>query len=78
MAAICSQMITDRQEERIYAPLLLPGRCRYLSVTTAPHRPTVTHPDTWRDKKETARRVAFPQPRGPFPLMVAGVGFEPT
>jgi len=28
MAAICSQMITDRQEERIYAPLLLPGRYR--------------------------------------------------
>ena len=34
----------------------------YMSVTTAAHRPTVTHPDTRRDEKETARRAAFPQP----------------
>ena len=39
---------------------------RYMSVTTATHRPAVTHTDTWRDKKETARRAAFPQPRGRF------------
>src|ERR1700722_13513650 len=35
-------------------------------VHTAMHRPIVTHPDTWRDKKETARRAAFPQPAGRF------------
>jgi hypothetical protein len=43
-----------------------PDAVRYMSVTTATHRPTVTHPDTWRDKKETARRAAFPQPEGRF------------
>ena len=43
-----------------------PDPVRYLSVTTATHRPAVTDPDTWRDKKETARRAAFPQPRGRF------------
>ncbi len=43
-----------------------PDAVRYMSVTTAMHRPTVTHPDTWRDKKETARRAAFPQPGGRF------------
>jgi hypothetical protein len=37
-----------------------------MSVTTATHRPAVTHPDTWRDKKETARRAAFPQRAGRF------------
>ena len=37
-----------------------------MSVTTATHRPMVTHPDTRRDKKETARRAAFPQPAGRF------------
>ena len=37
-----------------------------MSVTTAAHRPTVTHPDTWRDKKKTARRAAFPQQAGRF------------
>src|SRR5258708_17183914 len=36
-------------------------------VDTAMHRPAVTHPDTRRDKKETARRAAFPQPAGRFP-----------
>jgi len=30
------------------------------------HRPTVTYPGTWRDKNETARRAAFPQPGGRF------------
>ena len=44
-----------------------PDAVRYMSVTTATHRPTVTHPDTWRDKKETARRAAFPQQAGRFP-----------
>ncbi len=43
-----------------------PDAVRHMSVTTATHRPTVTHPDTWRDKKETARRAAFPQPGGRF------------
>jgi hypothetical protein len=37
-----------------------PDAVIYMSVTTAAHRPAVTHPDTWRDKKETARRAAFP------------------
>jgi hypothetical protein len=32
---------------------------RYTSVDTAAHRPAVTHPDTRRDKKETARRTRF-------------------
>src|SRR5271157_102459 len=35
-------------------------------VHTAMHRPIVTHPGTRRDKKETARRAAFPQPAGRF------------
>ena len=39
---------------------------RTLSATTATHRPTVTDNDTWRDKKKTARRAAFPQPAGRF------------
>ena len=43
-----------------------PDPVRYMSVTTATHRPTVTHADTRRDKKETARRAAFPQPAGRF------------
>ena len=43
-----------------------PDAVRYLSVTTAMHRPAVTHPDTRRDKKETARRTAFPQQAGRF------------
>ena len=43
-----------------------PDAVRYISVTTAMHRPTVTHADTCRDEKETARRAAFPQPGGRF------------
>ncbi len=43
-----------------------PDAARYMSVTTATHRPTVTHPDTRRDKKEAARRAAFPQLRAVF------------
>jgi len=39
---------------------------RYTSVDTATHRRAVTHPDTRRDEKETARRAAFPQPGGRF------------
>src|SRR4029077_11007546 len=39
---------------------------RYLSVTTAAHRPEVTQADTWLDAKKTARRAAFPQPAGRF------------
>ena len=37
-----------------------------MSVTAATHQPAVTHLDTRRDKKETARRAAFPQPAGHF------------
>ena len=55
-----------------------PDAVRYTSVDTATHRLTVTHRDTRRDKKGTARRTAFPQPSGPFSQVVAGVGFEPT
>ena len=43
-----------------------PDAVRYMSVTTATHRPTVTHADTRRDKKKTARRAAFPQRAGRF------------
>ena len=43
-----------------------PDAVRYTSVTTATHRPAVTHPDTWRDKEKTARRAAFPQQAGRF------------
>ena len=46
--------------------LLCPDAVIYMSVTTATHRPAVTHPDTWRDKKKTARRAAFPQRAGRF------------
>jgi hypothetical protein len=55
-------------ESRRCTPTVLVARTpvRYMSVTTAPHRPAVTHPDTWRDKKKTAPRAAFPQPTGRF------------
>jgi hypothetical protein len=50
---------------------------RYTSVDTATHRPTVSHRDTRRDKNKTAPGARF-RSQGPFPLVVAGVGFEPT
>jgi hypothetical protein len=54
-----------------------PDAVRHASVDTATHRLTVTRRDTRRDKKETAPgRVSAA--RGPFPQVVAGVGFEPT
>ena len=37
-----------------------PDAVRYMSVTIATPWPTAAHHDTWRDKKETARRAAFP------------------
>ena len=43
-----------------------PDAVRYLSVTIATQCPTAAHDDTRRDKKETARRAAFPQPAGRF------------
>ena len=43
-----------------------PDAVHHMYVHTAMHRPIVTHPDTRRDKKETARRAAFPQTRGRF------------
>ena len=43
-----------------------PDAVRYMSVTIATPCPTAAHDDTWRDKKETARRAAFPQPGGRF------------
>ena len=39
---------------------------RYVSVDTATHRLTVTRRDTWRDKKETARRARFRTRRAVF------------
>ena len=39
---------------------------RYTSVDTATHRPAVTHPDTGRDKKETARLAENSQLAGRF------------
>ena len=43
-----------------------PDAVHHMYATTATRRPAVTHPDTWRDEKETARRAAFPQPGGRF------------
>ncbi len=43
-----------------------PDAVRYMHVDTARHRPAVTRPDTWHDKKKTARRAAFPQSGGRF------------
>ena len=43
-----------------------PFAVHHMYATTAPHRPVVTHADTRRDKKETARRAAFPQQAGRF------------
>ena len=43
-----------------------PDAVRYMSVTIATPCPTAAHHDTRRDKKETARRAAFPQPAGRF------------
>jgi len=54
-----------------------PDAVRYTSVDTATRRLTVTRRDTGRDKKETAPGTRF-RSQGPFPLVVAGVGFEPT
>ena len=54
-----------------------PDAVRYVYVDTAIHRSAVTHRDAQRDREETARRTAFPQPRGRF----AGGGrcwIEPT
>ena len=46
--------------------LLCPDAVRYLSVTIATPCPTAAHDGTRRDKKETARRAAFPQRAGRF------------
>jgi hypothetical protein len=43
-----------------------PDAVRYMSVTIATPCPTAAHDDTRRDKKETARRAAFPQRAGRF------------
>ena len=43
-----------------------PDAVHHMYAITAPHRPAVTHPDTRRDKKETARRAAFLQLAGRF------------
>jgi len=43
-----------------------PDAVRYMSVTIATPCPTAAHHDTRRDKKETARRAAFPQRAGRF------------
>ena len=43
-----------------------PDAVRYMSVTIATPCPTAAHDETRREKKETARRAAFPQPGGRF------------
>jgi hypothetical protein len=43
-----------------------PDAIRYTSVDTATHRPTVTHRDTRRDKKKTARRTRFRSQRAVY------------
>ena len=43
-----------------------PDAVRHMSVTIATPCPTAAHHDTRRDKKETARRAAFPQRAGRF------------
>jgi hypothetical protein len=43
MAATCTQMITDGQEERLYAPLLLHRRC---PLYVRNHCYVSTHGDT--------------------------------
>jgi hypothetical protein len=43
-----------------------PDAVRYMSVTIATPCPAAAHDDTRRDKKETARRAAFPQRAGRF------------
>ena len=43
-----------------------PDAVRHMSVDTATHRPIVTHPDTRRDKKETARLAENSQLAGRF------------
>ncbi len=48
-----------------------------MSVTTAAHRPVVTHADTQRDEKETVRRTAFRQLAGRFRWWWQAQGFEP-
>ena len=53
----------DWQGERLYAPLAPPGRC---PPSVRKHCYASTHGDTRRDKKETARRAAFPQQAGHF------------
>jgi len=61
-------------EQRYDSSLLSPvagSVVSYMSVTTAAHRPKVTRPDTWRDKKETARRAAFPQRAGRLARLTA-------
>src|SRR5208282_1595898 len=43
-----------------------PFAVHHMYAATATHRRTVTHADTRRDKKKTARRAAFPQRAGRF------------
>ena len=49
-----------------HRPSWRPDAVRYASVDTATHRPTVTHSDTRRDEKETARLAENPQLAGRF------------
>ena len=42
-------------------------RLELLSRAELPEAEGPLQTDTWRDKKETARRAAFPQPAGRFP-----------
>ena len=61
-----------------HRPSNSPAAVRYTSVDTATRRSTARRGDTQRDKEETARQPREFAAGGPFPQVVAGVGFEPT
>jgi hypothetical protein len=51
---------------RFWAASAWPFAVHHMYAHTTMHRPIVTRTDTGRDKKETARRAAFPQRAGRF------------
>jgi hypothetical protein len=57
--------------------LLRPDSVRHMSVTTAAHGHTAAHHETRRQQQEGPRDGGTPA-HGPYPQVVAGVGFEPT
>jgi len=55
-----------------------PDSVRHMSVTIATQGLTAAHRETRRDSSKAAREPGYAQANGPFPQVVAGVGFEPT